>query len=174
MDSDLEVRCEWPESKDFYFEALSGMLPPQKRFDLLLFLLSCLVMLYLLKSRDELVKSVEEEVEDEQSKAVRRLQAMYFDMVCRMRPGSSKNRMLQLRDMVEEQLEELEVHAKPRRLLLLHASPLCVLTRAENGEPKWSPLPRLRINREIAAVERALAGALHVEVPERCERPRKN
>ena len=121
-------------------------------------------MLYVLKSRDEFF--VEEEVvyEDEKSRAVRRLQAMYFDMVCRMRPNSAKKGMLQLRDLVEEQLEELETHSRPVKLLLLHASPLCVLTRASNGEPMWSPLPRLRIHREIQAVEKALADALHVEV----------
>lgn len=162
-------------SKDFYFEALNGLLPPRKRIGIFLLLVVSLCIAYLVRSSDadELFGLEDIEVlpnfsESPESRAVRRLQAMYFDMVCRMRPGvPSSPRRLQLAQLsdLEGPTEEPEIRRnRPTRLLLLHASPLCVLTRAPNGEPAWAPLPRLRIQREITAVEKALSGALHVEV----------
>lgn len=176
-----------PGQKDFYFEALNGMMPPRRRIDFALLCVISACVAYLVKSSDadELFDIDDGSLgsnfhESEESKAVRRLQAMYFDMVCRMRPGvlsSPRRGMLQLSDLVQaaetaaaaevvegrNDLNERSV-SNPTRLLLLHASPLCVLTRAANGEPAWAPLPRLRIQREISAVEKALSGALNVEV----------
>ena len=163
------------KSMDFYFEALNGLMPPRKRIDFALFFVIFLCVAYLVRSSDadELFGIDDDDLvsnfhESEESKAVRRLQAMYFDMVCRMRPGvpsSPRRGMLQLSDLVgaAEETEPRNV-SNPTRLLLLHASPLCVLTRAANGKPAWAPLPRLRIHREISAVEKALSGVLNVEV----------
>lgn len=172
--------CEHSGSeKDFYFDSLNGMLPPRKRIDFALFVVICACALYLVRSSDADVLLLWYEVgpeapnftESPEAKAVRRLQAMYFDMVCRMRPrrpSSPWRQVKQLSDFVEASAEQLMEPAdvqtnSPTRLLLLHASPLCILTRA-NGEPTWAPLPRLRIHREISAVEKALFGALPVEV----------
>ncbi|CAE7812363.1 unnamed protein product, partial [Symbiodinium sp. KB8] len=87
-----------------------------------------------------------------ESKAVKRLQAAYFDLVCRMRPDRSGNFQvgaLPHQPALPEHAEHLEVKAaKPMRLLFLHASPLCVLTRGPNGQSKYAPLPRLKIDRE--------------------------
>ena len=162
-------------------------MPPRRRIDFALLCVISACVAYLVKSSDadELFDIDDGSLgsnfhESEESKAVRRLQAMYFDMVCRMRPGvlsSPRRGMLQLSDLVQaaetaaaaevvegrNDLNERSV-SNPTRLLLLHASPLCVLTRAANGEPAWAPLPRLRIQREISAVEKALSGALNVEV----------
>ena len=171
--------CELAASeKDFYFEALNGMLPPRKRVDFLLFGLISACAVYLVQSSDsEGLPGIEQEADEQvsqfsespESKAVRRLQAMYFDMVCRMRPGvpSSPWRTPMLTDLLAESEDTPKDLPKscPTRLLFLHASPLCVLTRAEKtGESCWAPLPRLRIHSEISAVERALSGALPVEV----------
>ncbi|CAE7555823.1 unnamed protein product [Symbiodinium sp. CCMP2592] len=72
---------------------------------------------------------------------------------------------LPLQPVLPEHAEHLEVKAaKPARLLFLHASPLCVLTRGPNGQSKYAPLPRLKIDREVHAVREALQGAVDVKV----------
>ncbi|CAJ1439171.1 unnamed protein product [Effrenium voratum] len=168
-----EDTCEDPDgtSSDGYLEAL--MLPPRKRMDFLIFVIMSGSLIYLVEWQDTSVKvpkssaTALELEEREESRAVRKLQAMYFDRFCGMRPGASR---------LELELPELEgstgdeastpqvSEAQPKRLLLLHASPFCWLTRGPCGECMRVPLRRLRISQELAAVEKALSGKLRVDV----------
>ncbi|CAE7246106.1 splA [Symbiodinium sp. CCMP2592] len=171
---------------DHFSTEMNKLLPPQYRFDIITLVLVTVAFLYLVQTSDErptprarrshsfALSTLTESLalsavaETQESKAVKRLQAAYFDLVCRMRPDRSGNFQvgaLPHQPALPEHAEHLEVKAaKPVRLLFLHASPLCVLTRGPNGQSKYAPLPRLKIDREVHAVREALQGAIDVKV----------